>query len=140
MANKAQGSGCKLWYNTGPYATPAFNSVEALISDGLSLTMAAIDVTSKDSGNWTEIIAGPRSWSSDFEAHVYTGSTAQEKIIDDALTSTQVLSKIEYKTSNSSKYYGDVLATDVNWTNPFADSQKIAGTLSGDGPLAQAAA
>lgn len=134
------GTGCKLYYNTGSYATPSFTSIESLISDSLNITMALIDTTDKDSGNWTDGIAGPRSWTTDFEAHINTGSTAQEKIIDDFLTSTQVLTKIEYKTSNSSKYYGDCFATDYSLSNSFSDSQRVSGTLSGTGALAQAAA
>jgi hypothetical protein len=139
MANLI-GNACALYYNTGSYGTPAYTQIETLVSDSLSLAMAAIDTTSKDSNNWMRNIAGVRTWSTDFEAHIDTGSTAQEKVIDDFLTSTQVLTKIEYKTSNSSKYSGDCLATDYTLTNAYNDSQKVSGTLLGDGALTQAAA
>jgi predicted secreted protein len=137
--SKLIGSACKLYYNSASYATPTYTGMEGLISDTLDLTMAPIDVTDKDDGLWRKYIAGIRDWTASFEARLDTGSVAQEKMIDDFLASTQVLTKIEYKTSNSSKYSGDCLGTSWSLSNAFDAEQKVSGTLTGDGALTQAA-
>jgi predicted secreted protein len=134
-----QGTGCKIYYDTDGGATPVFTSIEGLITDSLNVTQAIIDTTDKDSGNWGDHITGIRGWTTDFEAHIDTGSTAQEKVIDDLLIATQVIAKIEYKTSNSSKYSGSCSCTDYSLSNAFNDSQKVSGTLTGTGALTQAA-
>lgn len=71
------------WNTSG---TPAFAQVEDQRTTGLSINGETIDITSKDSLNWRELLAGGgiKSMSLSVEG-VWTSSVNQEGIRDDAM-------------------------------------------------------
>ena len=133
------GIGLKAYYNTNTYATPTFTAVEGEVTSTLSLSMSPKDTTDKDDNNYTTSLPGIRGWTISGTAREDTGSSAQDQIIDDAVASSQVLSKVEFKTVNSNKFSGDVYATDISMEAGHDGVITFGFTLTGTGALSYAA-
>lgn len=114
--------------------------MEGETSTTLNVTMSPIQVTDKDSNDYDEFLAGVRGWSFDFAARGDTGSSAQDGFIDDMIATTQVLSKVEWKTFDSNKYTGDFYATSLSISSAFDGAIEVTGTGTGTGAITQAAA
>ena len=138
--SKTGGESFRTYYNTGTYATPVHTiALEGEVTTDVSISMATRETTDKGDGNFKTSIAGIRTWSVSGTGHVDDSNTAYDKIIDDMLTATQVLSKVIVKTLDSNKFSGDV------WQTAFGNTADVAGvadysyTLEGTGTLTYAA-
>lgn len=135
------GETIKAYYNVGTYATPSFaTAMEGEISGGLTFTMTPRETTDKGDANWATFIAGIRNWTIECSGHIDNSNTAFDKVMDDALTSTQVLTKIEFKTIDSNKYSGDIWQTTIGLNGSHDGVQDFNFSFQGTGVLSQAAA
>lgn len=140
MSGHVQGTACRLYYNVGSFGSPSYGSLDGEFTSDLNWSMSPIDTTDKDSGNYSESIAGIRNWSVSATGHVDEGTAVWDKIVDDCLTSTQVLTKLEYSQVDSVKYSGSCWGTDFSISAPHDAAVDVALTLTGTGALTQSAA
>jgi len=133
-----KGTAVRTYYNTGSYAAPTQTAIGDEVSCTLDISVNINDETDKDSAGWKEGSAGNKTWTTSGTAHYDEGDTAQTKLEVDVLAGT--LSKVEIKTLNSNKFYGDVNITAIGFSAPHDGIVDMTYALEGTGALAKAAA
>lgn len=133
-----KGTAVKVYHNTGSYAVPTQTAVGDEVSCTLDISVAIIDTTDKDSSGWKEGLSSIRTWTTGGTAHYDEGDTAQSKLEQDVLAGT--LSKVEVKTLNSNKFYGDVNITSIGFSAPHDGIVDMTYALEGTGSLTRGAA
>jgi TP901-1 family phage major tail protein len=114
------------------------NGVAVGMATDVSIRMGTseIDVSSKDSARWKEILPGQRDWGVDHSAIVAFDSTLGMKEIY-ALEGTKVKIKVKVKTTPTTTDYwhGEAYLTSVEMTAPLEDKVTFTCALTGTGVL-----
>lgn len=140
MAHPA-GTACKLYPNTGTYATPVYTALEGELTSEINIAHAPRDTTDKDDNDWRTYIKGIRDVTGSFTARGDSGNSAQDQWIDDIAHATAVpLTKMEWKTFDSNKYSADIFPTGCVINSDLEDVVGISGDWVATGPITQAAA
>ena len=136
-----KGNGLRFYWNVGTYGAPSYvTALEGEQSTDLNVSMSPIITTDKDDNDWENSLNGVRTWSMNFAARGDTGSSAQDKFITILTDNPQLLSKVEWKTFDGNKYYGDVWGTNLTIAGAYDGAIEVTGTATGSGALTQAAA
>lgn len=105
-------------------------------SHTLNVNMATIDVTSKDSAGWTDILPGLRDWSVDVEGFVALDSTTNYDYLYGLFSGrTQVMLKLSTNVSSDDYWHGYAYLTSLSMAAPVEDKITFSASFSGDGVL-----
>ena len=135
---KAQGTVLKYYHNTGSYASPSYTSMEGEISCDIDFSTTEHETTNKSSGAFYEYLIGIRSGTVNCSVKYDEAGTAAPKIISDWLANT--LTKVEIKTLDTYKYYGDGYVTNVTVGASVDGVVEMTFTFKFTGTITQAAA
>lgn len=101
----------------------------------LTMNRETIDVTSRDSSRWRELIKSTRSWSISFEGlYIYTDvgkRVLQYNYSNDGDAITVILTLADGTITAT----GSAFLTELTYEGPFADASSISGTLEGTSTL-----
>jgi predicted secreted protein len=127
---------------TGP-----FDGKELLVySDGvaiasakshtLNFNSATIDVTTKDSNGWKDILPGNKDWSIDCEALVaFDDTEGAEELFTDFSAGTKVVLKFSTEETGDSRWTGSAYIETGSISAPEGDAVSYSCTFVGDGAL-----
>lgn len=132
------GTAFKVYHNTGTYATPVYTAVGGEVDCTLNFSNSLKNTTDKGSSNWEEFITGVRSWDVSLNIKYDAGDSAITQIEVDALAGTKT--KVEVKTLNSNKFYGDVFVQSLSLASAHDGIVTMPVTLKGTSTLTKAAA
>jgi len=105
-------------------------------SNTLSLTADTVDVTSKDSALWAEVLPTVKSWSISVDGLVALNSSANaDKLIDLLIPGTSVVVKFTTHKIGDKYWYGSGYCTSIEISAPNADVVTYSATFSGSGAL-----
>jgi TP901-1 family phage major tail protein len=118
-------------------APPAFATVAGLRTTQLSVNGQAVEVTSKDSGGWRELLsgAGVRSVSVS-GAGVFTGSAAEARLRGSALTGALDDYRLSFEGGDSMT--GRFLVTRLDYAGDYNGERSYTLTLESSGEVAAA--
>ncbi len=106
-------------------------TVAKLVSQSINFTRAEIDVSSKDSGGWKEVIYGQGSGSIDFEGVFDEAGTWGFDEAYAALVAKTVLTARVATTITGDKYYeAECILTSLSQSAPMEDKVSFTGTLT----------
>ena len=112
------------------------NAIAASKSHTLSVNAETIDVTTKDSAGWKEIIAGLKTWSVDAEGLVaFDNSYNYEFLLDALRNKTKLSIKLQTSTVGDERLLGDVYVTSVELSAPMEDAITFSASFEGTGAL-----
>lgn len=127
-ATKINGTSFLLYNGTNAYA--------AAKSHTLSVSSETMDVTTKDSAGWKEILPALKSWSVDVEGLVAFDNNFNYESLLDALTNRTLLSvKLQTLTVGDERFKGDVYVTSVELNAPLEDVISFSCSFEGTGAL-----
>ena len=114
---------------------PAFATVAGLRTTQLSVNGQAVEITSKDSGGWRELLsgAGVRSVSVS-GAGIFTGSAAEGRIKASALAGT--LDDYELSFEGGERMRGRFLVTRLDYAGDYNGERNYTLSLESSGPVA----
>lgn len=118
---------------TGKLMTLSVNGAAVAESRNFTLTMnrETVDVTSRDSSRWRELVQSTRSWSISFEGlYIYTDvgkRVLQYNWSADGTAITVILTLADGTITTS----GSAILTELTYEGPFADAATMSGTLEG---------
>lgn len=104
----------------------------------LNIERDTIDVTTKDSNKWREILVSTKSWSIDCDALLTFDETPKrpfDYLFDAWTNGTLIAVKLSNEVSGDDKYYGDAYVTSAPVQVPDADAATYSFTLTGTGSL-----
>jgi len=104
----------------------------------LSIDSDVIDVTTKDSAGWREILPGLRSWSISVEALLTFDESPKrpyDYLYDALVNRTKIAVKFSTEVSGDDKFFGDVYVTSAPIEAPMEDAMAYSITLEGTGAL-----
>lgn len=119
--------------NTGTESAPVWTIVGGQRNATLNKSTETIDVTSKDSGGWTESIPGRRSWSIEFDGLLILGDAALEALQTAWEQGQQVL--VQYTTPDGRAETGLATLTALNIEAGHGGPATAKGTLTGTGAI-----
>lgn len=113
---------------------PVFATVAGLRATMLSINGDAVNVTSKDSAGWRELLsgAGVRSVSVT-AAGIFTGSAAETRVQGHALTGT--IDDYELAFESGARMRGRFLVTRLDHSGDFNGERQYALSLESSGPV-----
>ena len=116
---------------------PAFATVAGLRTTQLSVNGQAVEVTSKDSGGWRELLsgAGVRSVSVS-GAGVFTGSAAEARIKGSALAGLVDDYRLTFESGDA--LCGRFLVTRLDYAGDFNGERSYTLSLESSGPVVTA--
>ena len=104
----------------------------------LNINVAEIDVTSKDSSGWKDVLSGLRDWSVSADGIVaLDSSTNASYLFSLASNRTQINLKLSTDTSGDVYYHGSAYITNLTITAPMEDKVTFSCTFVGDGTLTE---
>lgn len=105
-------------------------------SHTLNCNLATIDVTSKDSAGWTDILPGLRDWSIDVEGMVALDSTTNAEYLYTLYSGrTKVMLKFSSNNSADDYWHGYAYITSLSISAPMEDKTTFSASFAGDGVL-----
>ncbi|MPN44601.1 hypothetical protein SDC9_192166 [bioreactor metagenome] len=107
-------------------------------SASLSRSAETIDTTDKNSGGWSESMAGLKSWSVDCDAFVSLGDDALEALVTAFDSRTPIDIEIRVGANDNADgytYTGKVVITDFPEEYPQDDAVSFSLSLQGASPL-----
>ncbi|MBN9788648.1 phage tail protein [Pseudonocardia sp. TMWB2A] len=113
---------------------PTYQTVAGLRTTQLSVNGDPVNVTSKDSGGWRELLsgAGVRSVSAS-GAGIFTGSAAEVRIKNNALAGT--IDDYELAFESGEKLRGRFLVTRLDYAGDYNGERSYAMSLESSGPV-----
>lgn len=113
---------------------PSYQTVAGLRTTQLSVNGDPVNVTSKDSGGWRELLsgAGVRSVSAS-GAGIFTGSAAEVRIKNNALAGT--IDDYELAFESGEKLRGRFLVTRLDYAGDYNGERSYAMSLESSGPV-----
>ncbi len=113
---------------------PTYQTVAGLRTTQLSVNGDPVNVTSKDSGGWRELLsgAGVRSVSAS-GAGIFTGSVAEVRIKNNALAGT--IDDYELAFESGEKLRGRFLVTRLDYAGDYNGERSYAMSLESSGPV-----
>ena len=115
-------------------APPAYETVAGLRTTQMSINGDAVNVTSKDSGGWRELLsgAGVRSVSAS-GAGLFTGSAAEVRIKNNALGG--VIDDYELSFESGERVRGRFLVTRLDYAGDYNGERSYTMSLESSGPV-----
>jgi TP901-1 family phage major tail protein len=115
-------------------APVAYATVAGMRTTQLSVNGEAVNVTSKDSGGWRELLsgAGVRSVSVS-AAGIFTGSAAELRLRGHALAGT--IEQFELSFESGERMRGRFLVTRLDYAGDYNGERNYALTLESSGPV-----
>lgn len=115
-------------------APPVYETVAGLRTTQMSINGDAVNVTSKDSGGWRELLsgAGVRSVSAS-GAGLFTGSTAEVRIKNNALSG--VIDDYELSFESGERVRGRFLVTRLDYAGDYNGERSYTMSLESSGPV-----
>ncbi len=120
----------------------ATNEIARCTSHSLSLSMNAIDVTSKDSNGWKEVLGGLREGSISFEGLLIesegAGATGYNDLFD--LVTSRAAVALEWTNENAgdSKFTCSAIITSLEQEAPMEDARTFSGEFTITGAVTKA--
>ena len=113
---------------------PSYATIGGMRTTQLSVNGEAVNVTSKDSGGWRELLsgAGVRSVSVS-GAGVFTGSAAEGRVKANALTG--VIDDYRLSFESGERLRGRFLATRLDYSGDYNGERNYALSLESSGPV-----
>ncbi len=113
---------------------PTYQTVAGMRTTQLSVNGDPVNVTSKDSGGWRELLsgAGVRSVSAS-GAGIFTGSAAEVRIKNNALAGT--IDDYELAFESGEKLRGRFLVTRLDYAGDYNGERSYAMSLESSGPV-----
>lgn len=113
---------------------PVYQTVAGLRTTQLSVNGDPVNVTSKDSGGWRELLsgAGVRSVSAS-GAGIFTGSAAEVRIKNNALAGT--IDDYELAFESGEKLRGRFLVTRLDYAGDYNGERSYTMSLESSGPV-----
>jgi len=108
-------------------------------SNTLSLTADNVDITTKDSALWAEVLPTVKSWSVSIDGLTALDSAKNmDKLMDYLIPGTKVVVKFSTATSGDVYYYGYAYITSVEISAPNTDVVSYSATFTGTSTLSTA--
>lgn len=102
----------------------------------LNVNMGEIDVTTKDSAGWKDVLPGLRDWSVSADGVVALDSSTNAEYISGLVTNrTQVNLKMSTMVSGDGYWHGQAYVTNLTITAPMEDKVTFSCSFVGDGAL-----
>lgn len=119
--------------------SPGNKKMADVTNNGLTIGSTPIDVSTKDSAGWKEIIAGQRSWSMNVEGIVDlvagVGESTLVDLVQTEINRTMVtLMNTTGKTGDTS-FTGTGILTNLDISAPMEDRVTWTADIEGSGPL-----
>ncbi len=113
---------------------PAFTTVAGLRTTQCSINGEAVNVTTKDSGGWRELLsgAGVRSISIS-AAGIFTGSAAETQVEANALAGTVAAYQLSFE--SGARIEGRFLVTRLDHAGDYNGERSYTMTLESSGPV-----
>jgi predicted secreted protein len=110
--------------------------VEDLVDVSISLSKQTIDITSKDSSYWRELLHGTRSATITANAFVdYAATEGFDELISDFATNTDVTFEISTNVSGDSNITGSGILASIDKTGALDDAMRYTFTIEVNGAL-----
>ncbi len=114
---------------------PAFATVAGMRTTQMSVNGEAVNVTSKDSGGWRELLSGAGVRSVSVAASgIFTGSTAETRLKTNALAGT--LDEYELSFESGERMRGRFLVTRLDYAGDHNGERSYALALESSGAVA----
>lgn len=114
---------------------PVFATVAGMRTTQMSVNGEAVNVTSKDSGGWRELLSGAGVRSVSVSASgIFTGSTAEGRVKTNALAGT--LDDYELSFESGERMRGRFLVTRLDYAGDYNGERNYALSLESSGPVA----
>ncbi|HEY0411907.1 MAG TPA: phage major tail protein, TP901-1 family [Allosphingosinicella sp.] len=131
-----KGSAFLLKIGDGP-APPAFATVAGMRTTQMSVNGEAVNVTSKDSGGWRELLSGAGVRSVSVGASgIFTGSAAELRVKANALAG--LTDDYELSFESGERLRGRFLVTRLDYSGDYNGERNYALSLESAGPVAAA--
>lgn len=118
-------------------APPAYTTVAGLRTTQVGINGEAVNVTSKASGGWRELLSGAGTRSvSVAAAGIFTGSAAEARIEGHALAGT--IDDYELAFESGARLRGRFLVTRLDHSGDFNGERQYAIALESSGPVVPA--
>lgn len=115
--------------------TTAINNLEDC---ELSLEAEAIDVTTKDSNGWKEVLHGLKSWTISGGGILdFAATEGVEEIFDDLVAGTAGTIKFSTSVTGDSEFSGSGIYTSLSISAPKEDKVSFSFTITGTGVLSK---
>ena len=105
----------------------------------ITISRAAIDVTTRDSGGWTENIYGVGSWTASATGVIDmtqdTAETSVNEILAYEIAKTAMSIVAGTGVATDQKFAGTAIVTNIDWATPSEDAATWTASLTGSGPL-----
>lgn len=113
---------------------PAFTTVAGLRTTQMSVTGQSVDVTTKDSGGWRDLLAGAGVRSVSVSgAGVFTGSAAEAQIQAGALAGTIAPYQLQFE--SGAAITGQFLVTRLDYAGDYNGERSYTLSLESSGPV-----
>ena len=128
------GSAFLLKISDGAVPVPAYVTVAGLRTTQMSVNGEAVNVTTKDSGGWRELLsgAGVRSVSVS-AAGIFTGSAAETAVRANALAGTVAQHELSFESGERMR--GRFLVTRLDYAGDYNGERSYAINLESSGPV-----
>ncbi|QPQ56077.1 phage major tail protein, TP901-1 family [Allosphingosinicella flava] len=116
-------------------APPQFNTVAGMRTTQMSVSGEAVNVTSKDSGGWRELLSGAGVRSVSVAASgIFTGSAAELRVKGHALTGT--IDDYELSFESGERLRGKFLVTRLDYSGDYNGERNYTLSLESAGAVA----
>ena len=105
-------------------------------SFALHFAQATIDVTSKDSDDWGDFLAGRKEWSIDFEGMFIYNDVAKKVLCNHFIHGTPTTMTCIITMPDTSTFSGECVLESMDFDGPAEEALTISGSLKGRGALA----
>ena len=115
-------------------APPAFQTVAGMRTTQMSVNGEAVNVTSKDSGGWRDLLSGAGVRSVSVSAGgIFTGSGAEVRVRGHALAGT--IDDYELSFESGERLRGRFLVTRLDYSGDYNGERNYALSLESSGPV-----
>ena len=113
---------------------PVFATVAGMRTTQMSVNGEAVNVTSKDSGGWRELLSGAGMRSVSVAAGgIFTGSAAEERVKTNALAG--MLDDYELSFESGERLRGSFLVTRLDYSGDYNGERNYTLSLESSGPV-----
>jgi TP901-1 family phage major tail protein len=115
-------------------ATPVFTTVAGMRTTQMSVNGEAVNVTTKDSGGWRELLSGAGVRSVSVAASgIFTGSAAEVRVKTNALAGAT--DDYELSFESGERLRGRFLVTRLDYSGDYNGERNYALSLESSGPV-----
>lgn len=114
---------------------PVYATVAGLRTTQMSVNGEIVNITSKDSGGWRELLSGAGTRSVSVSGNgIFTGSDAEVRIRDNALSGS--LDDYELSFESGERMRGRFLVTRLDYSGDYNGERSYTLSLESSGPVA----